>query len=241
MYQKLPPNPYTLSTTLCFEFGSPSTNVALLVETNGFVGLVLSSASLLRDKSLTLSPPSLKDGGASLARDICLLSWRESNEGSPVESKDKGCQPLLLFSRKGFELDFLMMLPTINKTTDLASCGDEADLRKGCPRKDLMGRKDGAFNENIVDLAYKNFIFFSEHMGLPVEGFEKEVGSLLSKLEACKGCRVVGSSFKRRSSSPSWFERELQKLEYFVNYNLLSGKGRRSKKSGLDLVFKCQG
>lgn len=41
--QKLPPNPCILSTTLCVVSGSPSADVALLVEADGFAGLALST------------------------------------------------------------------------------------------------------------------------------------------------------------------------------------------------------
>ena len=52
---------------------------------------------------------------------------------------------------------------------------------------------------------------------------------------------MVGSSFKRRPSPTSRFERELQKLDCSITYNLSSCKGRRGKKCGLDLVFECPG
>ena len=71
-----------------------------------------------------------------------------------------------------------------------------------------VGGKDMELGENFAN-SYKNFVSFSEHLGLPMEGFEKEVGSLLRKLEAQKGQRVVGSKGKRRPSPTSQFEREL--------------------------------
>ena len=101
-----------------------------------------------------------------------------------------------------------------------------------------VGGKDVESEENFLD-SYKNFVSFSEYLGLPLEGFEKEVDSLLRKLEAWKGRRVVGSRGKRRSSPASQFERELQRLDCFVNYNLSSSKGRQSRKCGLDLVSEC--
>lgn len=57
-------------------------------------------------------------------------------------------------------------------------------LRKGCLRKVLVGGKDVVSDENFVNLAYKNFVSFNECLGFPKEGFEKEVDSLLRKLEA---------------------------------------------------------
>ena len=95
-------------------------------------------------------------------------------------------------------------------------------------------------DEIIVDLSYKNFFFFNKYLGLVLKGFENEVESPLRKMEARKGCRVVGSSFKRPSFA-SCFERELRKLECFVYYNFSSRKGRRSRKCGWDLVSECPG
>lgn len=62
-------------------------------------------------------------------------------------------------------------------------------------------------DRNCADLAFKKFISFNEYLGLHVERFEKEVDSLLRKLEARKGRRVEGSSFRRRPSPTSHFER----------------------------------
>ena len=96
-------------------------------------------------------------------------------------------------------------------TADLVGCGED------------VGGKDVESKENFVD-SYKNFVSFSEYLGLPMEGFDKEVDSLLRKLEARKGQRVVGLTGKRRPSHASWFERELRKLDCSVNYNLSSSK-----------------
>ena len=46
----------------------------------------------------------------------------------------------------------------------------------------------------------ENFVTFGNFLGLPVEGFEKEISSLMRKLESRKGCEkkeeiVVGYSF----------------------------------------------
>ncbi|RVX12733.1 hypothetical protein CK203_011550 [Vitis vinifera] len=51
-----------------------------------------------------------------------------------------------------------------------------------------------------------NFISFGKWLGLPMDGFEKEVASLLRKLEATKDHRMVASSIERRSFSTSQFE-----------------------------------
>ncbi|RVW99445.1 hypothetical protein CK203_038473 [Vitis vinifera] len=45
----------------------------------------------------------------------------------------------------------------------------------------LSKMRDVESNENFGDSDYKKFVSFSEFLGLPVEGFEKEVDSLLLK------------------------------------------------------------
>lgn len=50
-------------------------------------------------------------------------------------------------------------------------------------------------------------------------GFEKEITSLLRKMEARKGCGVRISRGKRKMFSASHVEREIRNLECLVNYN----------------------
>lgn len=85
-------------------------------------------------------------------------------------------------------------------------CSEKMVLRKDSPSKDMMGDK------NFSNLSFKNFVSFREWLGLQVNNCEKEVASLLRKLEAKKGCKVVTSSTKGRPFSTSCVERELWKL-----------------------------
>ncbi|WKA05120.1 hypothetical protein VitviT2T_023104 [Vitis vinifera] len=89
-------------------------------------------------------------------------------------------------------------------------------------------------DESLYDLSFGKFVSFSKFLDLLVEGYEKEIVSLLRKSEAKKGYRVVALSIKRRPSSMSDFDRELCKLECLVNYNKSSGKGG-SQKWGWDM------
>ena len=102
-------------------------------------------------------------------------------------------------------------------------------LENGGSRRDSMG------DESLYDLSFGKFVSFSKFLDLLVEGYEKEIVSLLRKSEAKKGYRVVALSIKRRPSSMSDFDRELCKLECLVNYNKSSGKGG-SQKWGWDMV-----
>ena len=59
-----------------------------------------------------------------------------------------------------------------------------------------------------------------------MEGYEREIVSLLRKLKAKKDRRVVTLSIKRRPSSMSCFDRELRKLECLINYSKSNRKER---------------
>ena len=59
-------------------------------------------------------------------------------------------------------------------------------------------------------------------------GFEKEITSILRKMESRKGCGLKVSRASRNFSS-TYLEREIQKLEWLVKYNCsphsIRGKG----------------
>ena len=76
------------------------------------------------------------------------------------------------------------------------------------------------------DLSFKKFAFFCKFLGFLMEGYEREIVSLLRKLKAKKDRRVVTLSIKRRPSSMSCFDRELQKLECLINYSKSNRKER---------------
>lgn len=133
------------------------------------------------------------------------------------------------------------MSPFVDKNTNPVSCNEEFESRKARTMTNFVGRKDEESDGNCANEAFKKLVSIHEFLGLFVEGFEKEVDSLLRILEAQKGRSVIGSSFRRTSSLNSHFERELRKLDCSANYNISSNKGRRSKKCGLGLVSKCLG
>ncbi|RVW91332.1 hypothetical protein CK203_035414 [Vitis vinifera] len=134
-----------------------------------------------------------------------LVLWREQDKGLVVECKGDGYGMLYVGSE------------------------EVVALENGSSRRDSMG------DESLYDLSFGKFVSFSKFLDLLVEGYEKEIVSLLRKLEAKKGYRVVALSIKRRPSSMSDFDRELCKLECLVNYNKSSGKGG-SQKWGWDMV-----
>lgn len=78
--------------------------------------------------------------------------------------------------------------------------------------------------------AYKSFLSFSKHLGLPMKGFVKQVDPHLRKLEAWMGSRVVGSGHKKRLSPASRFEVEFWKLDCSINHNLSRGEGEQEEK-----------
>ena len=95
-------------------------------------------------------------------------------------------------------------------------CSEEGAPGKDSPSKDMLG--DGSLS------SFRNFISFNKSLGLPIDGFEKEVVSLLRILEARKGCSVGASSIKRTLLFMCHFDRELWKLERSFNYNQSSGR-----------------
>lgn len=58
--------------------------------------------------------------------------------------------------------------------------------------------------------SFRKFVSSNEHLGLYVDGSEKEVASLLRKLEAIKGRTRGASGSKRRPFSTSRFDRDLR-------------------------------
>ena len=69
-------------------------------------------------------------------------------------------------------------------------CNEGDLLREGLPNKDLEGVKVVS-NESLNNQSFQKFVSFSEFLGLSMEGFEKEVESLLRKPEVRKGRKVV--------------------------------------------------
>lgn len=76
---------------------------------------------------------------------------------------------------------------------------------------------------------------------MSIERYEKEIFSLLRKIETRKGCGVCVLRKKKKLNSTSRFEREIQKLECSVNYKnsplLVRGKGRSS---GITQTLLCE-
>lgn len=157
---------------------------------------------------------------------------REQIKGCSVEGKGD-CDGLEgLVPNKGIGSVSLRALSHDAKGAGHPSCGEGDFSKEGRPSKDLEGVKVVGSDNSLNDLSFQKFVSFSEFLGFLVEGFEKEVESLLRKLEVRKGRKVVGSSVKRKPSSASHAKRVLQKLECFANFNQLGGKGRRCRKNG---------
>lgn len=113
---------------------------------------------------------------------------------------------------------------------DLDVCNEEVTSGNDCLSKDSI------VEESLFNLFFLKFVSFSEFLGLPVEGYEEEIVSLLSKLEAKKDRRVAATlSKKRRSASMSLLDKELHKLECSIDYSQSIGK-KRNWKSGWDRV-----
>lgn len=72
-------------------------------------------------------------------------------------------------------------------------CSDEGDLGFGSPRRGPL------VVESLFDPSFQKFFSFNKFVGLPVDDHEKEIVSLLRKMETRKGPKV--STAKRRPSS----------------------------------------
>ena len=84
-----------------------------------------------------------------------------------------------------------------------------------------MRPSDGLFNKMTN---------FSNFVGMPMVGFEKEIISLLRKMDTRRGHSVKASGEKRKPNTSSRFDKEIQKLECPANCNKspksVRGKGR---------------
>lgn len=107
----------------------------------------------------------------------------------------------IMISSESLVIDFLENHSRNAKYTTLELYSREVASRNGSPSQDSMG--------DVGLLSFRKFVSFSKFLGLLVDGFEKEIVTLLSKLNVKKGYRLVASSDKRRPSSSSLFDREL--------------------------------
>lgn len=109
----------------------------------------------------------------------------------------------IMISSESLVIDFLENHSRNAKCTTLELYSREVASRNGSPSQDSMG------DVGLLDLSFRKFVSFSKFLGLLVDGFEKEIVTLLSKLNVKNGYRLVASSDKRRPSSSSLFDREL--------------------------------
>ena len=90
--------------------------------------------------------------------------------------------------------------------------------------------------EVLFDDLFSKFTF-SSLVGMPIYGFEKEIFSLLRKMEKMRGCGACVSGGTRKLNLTSHFEREILKLECLVNYKssplLIRGRERRNGATNL--------
>ena len=91
--------------------------------------------------------------------------------------------------------------------------------------------------EVLFDDLFSKFTF-SSLVGMPIYGFEKEIFSLLRKMEKMRGCGACVSGGTRKLNLTSHFEREILKLECLVNYKSspLLIRGRERSNGATNLV-----
>ena len=127
------------------------------------------------------------DEGVPLGRTTdSLISWREQDVSLLVEDKGNVYRPVCMISDKGLVVEALENQPKVAKIVVVEASG-EGDLEQESP----------------FDLSYHKFISFSKFMGLSVNGNEKEIASLLRKMEPESGTKLRlrrGSPFPH----PAW-------------------------------------
>ena len=119
--------------------------------------------------------------------------------------------------------------PRLPRLQTLKESGEEGASGFESPSR---GLSEG---ESLSDLSYQKFISFSKFMVLPVNENEKEITSLLKKLESRKQHRA--SIVKRRPPSTSHLVRELQNFKCSANY-WSSNKKEKNWSKGWELVCK---
>ena len=104
-----------------------------------------------------------------------------------------GCRLLRIMLQDGSLLDFLGSVAKRLSGKEMAVRAKELELSKvvesGCV---WLGE------ECNLDSLLSLIDNFNTIMGMSVEGFEKEINSLLRKMEARRGCGVMVSSGKRK-------------------------------------------
>ena len=125
-----------------------------------------------------------------------------------VEPLSPGCQPLMMLLQDDHLLELLGNAMKSPFGKELVVRDEEM-----VPPCD-MGFERVAEGEEVVSLP-SSFVKFSNSLGMPVAGLEKETNLLLKNLDSRKGRGVKG----KKSLPSSSFEREIRKLECLVNYN----------------------
>lgn len=138
-----------------------------------------------------------------------------SSSLSPLGSLDSECRLLKMLLQDVNLLEFSGSAANGTSGKELVVMTEE--LEPGC----------NSVGEDLVSLPSK-LLNFSNYLEMPVAGCEKEISSLLRKLESKKGHGVKVSGGKRILPSSSHFEREIRMLECSVNYKSspLTSRGR---------------
>ena len=159
-----------------------------------------------------------------------LVPWGVQGAEPLVVCKGDGYGLLCLISGEGWIGSSSDNHPKDAKSANLEVCSEEGASGFGSPGRGLMG------DQSLSNISFWKIVSFRYFLGMPVEEeHEKEIATLLRKLETIKESRV--STAKRRPPSTSNIVRGLPKLECSVNY-CKSNKKERSQYSGREMVCK---
>ena len=130
--------------------------------------------------------------------------------GLPTEGNSNVNRPLCVISAEGLVVKSPEKEPKDTEKANQEVCSEEGN--SGC-RSPIRG---SSVAESLSSPSFQKFLSFSKFLGLLVDENEKEIASLLRKMESRKGRTV--SIVKKRSSSTPRFARELRNLKCLVNY-----------------------
>ena len=131
----------------------------------------------------------------SEGRTKSLVPWREQDVGLQQRGNGDVNRPLCVISSEGLVVESLEHQPKDTEKANQEVCSEEGN--SGCKSPS----RGSSVAKCLSDPSFQKFLSFSKFLGLLVDGNEKEIASLLRKMESRKGRNVSVS--KRRPCSTS--------------------------------------
>ena len=154
----------------------------------------------------------------------------------PLESPPLGLRLLQLMLQDGRLLYLMGNEKKGSSSKQVVGRDEEIEFAKAL---EVDGWSEG--EEFCFAIIPNKFVEFNSFLGLAMVGFEKEISTLLKKMESRKGCGDKASRGSRKSSS-SCLEREIRKLDCSMNYNgvPLAVRGKRGSNKGFVFFLRLR-